>query len=323
MSGLFFETPLAALVVLAALLPLAALRVVERRGRGVRLALGLPEPGRSGALTLALCFVLVATLLALAAAQPVLRRTGERAVRTDVEAFVLVDVSRSMLAAAGPDAETRFERARVAVLRIRRGIPSVPTGIASLTDRALPHLLPTVDERVFGATLMRALAVDRPPPQNTGRRGTSLAALASVATQGFYPVDLERRLLVVLSDAESQPVDISRLRATLAGAPPLRVFLVRFWHAGERVFTVDGRPEPAYRADPASTAAFEALASAIGARAYGEEDLRTAIADVREAAGSGPSAPRRETRRELRLAMLAAAAALAPLAFVLWRRNRA
>ena len=78
---------------------------------------------------------------------PCCSRSEGREARTDVEALFVLDVSRSMLAAAGPDDATRLERAREAALELRATIPQVRAGVAGLTDRALPYLFPTLDQR--------------------------------------------------------------------------------------------------------------------------------------------------------------------------------
>ena len=73
-------------------------------------------------------------------------------VRTDAEAFVVLDVSRSMLAQSSLTRPQRIERAKAAAIELRRGLPDVRVGVASLTDRVLPHLFPSADEKVFEAT---------------------------------------------------------------------------------------------------------------------------------------------------------------------------
>ena len=40
-------------------------------------------------------------------------------------------------------------------------------GIASLTDRVLPHLFPSTDVDVFEATIERSMAIERPPPRSS------------------------------------------------------------------------------------------------------------------------------------------------------------
>ena len=101
------------------------------------------------------------------------------------EIVFVVDVSRSMLAGAGPGEPTRLDRARSVVLRIRQATPDVPAGISGLTDRLLPFLFPTVDADVFSETLERSVAADAPrrrtsrPWRRASRRSVRSAATAS------------------------------------------------------------------------------------------------------------------------------------------------
>src|SRR5207245_1127951 len=80
-----------------------------------------------------------------AGTQPTLVRRSQHHVRKDAQAWFVLDTSLSMKAAAGPAAPTRFERAQALAIRLRRKLGDVPVGIASITDRALPHLFPTAD----------------------------------------------------------------------------------------------------------------------------------------------------------------------------------
>jgi hypothetical protein len=132
-ASIVLLTPLAALVALAMLLPLAAFVIAERRVATVRELLTLPAP-RTGVDVAALAaLVAVVALLALAAAQPALSNTHSQRVRTDAEALFVLDTSQSMAASAGPKGKTRLERATAAAARLRAAVPSVPSGVATLT----------------------------------------------------------------------------------------------------------------------------------------------------------------------------------------------
>src|SRR5439155_8296475 len=93
-----FLSPLAALIALGVAVPLAAFAVVRRRAAQARAALGLPEPGRRERAAVPVALAAVAALVAVAAAQPVLHDERTRKVRTDAEAWAVLDTSRSMLA---------------------------------------------------------------------------------------------------------------------------------------------------------------------------------------------------------------------------------
>jgi hypothetical protein len=62
-----------------------------------------------------------------------------------------------MLASEGRGEPTRYERARAGATELQRGLGDIPVGLASFTDRVLPHLFPTVDERVFRDTAVNSI----------------------------------------------------------------------------------------------------------------------------------------------------------------------
>src|SRR4029077_1192606 len=93
--------------------------------------------------------VLAITLLGLAAAQPVVASPHRSTVRRDADVFVVLDTSRSMLASRAPATPTRFDRARAIARGLDKALPAAAVGIASMTDRVLPHLFPTVNRADF------------------------------------------------------------------------------------------------------------------------------------------------------------------------------
>ena len=107
-----FLTPLAGLVALLCLVPLAAFvraRVVARRRRA---AVGLSEPRRRAYLLPLAAVLAAAVALGLAAMQPVVSFDETRRVRTDAEAYIVIDTTRSMLARAAPGSPQRIARAK-------------------------------------------------------------------------------------------------------------------------------------------------------------------------------------------------------------------
>jgi hypothetical protein len=315
-------TPIGALLALGAALPLLALVLQQRRGDTIRRAVGLTEPSSFVRRLPLVAVGAVAVLLGFAAAQPRIEWTSTREARTDAEAFVVLDTSRSMLARSGPRAQFRFERAQAAALRIREGLLDVPVGIASLTDRVLPHLFPSIDDDVFVATLQRSIAVDRPPPRGSfSSTATQLEALEAVLTRRFFTRTASSRLLVVLTDGESVPVAGAKLGAAFRRPPGVATVFVHFWDQDERVYDA-GEVEPQYSPDPQARAILDGTASAIGGHVFAEEDLDAAIAKARELLGSGELEPRGERRHRLALAPYLSAAAFLPLLVLLWRRDR-
>lgn len=318
--SLSFLTPLGALFAVAALAPLVVLLARQRRGRRIRRALGLPPPSLASRLPLAVALAAVPGLLALAATQPVVETTQLVRERTDAEVFVAIDTSRSMLAAPGPAGASRLERAREAALALRDAFPSVPIGIASFTDRLLPHLFPTTDRRVFAAVLDESVGIERPPPTFFfSERASTFDALAAAPANEYFSPAARRRLLVVLTDGE-----IRELELDLAGAfrrrPRVEPLFVRFWAEGERIYET-GVAEEGYRPDPASGALFTQIASQIGGRVHAEGGATGLHADVGELLGTGPTRARTLEGERRPLMPYITLAALLPLGLVLVKRN--
>lgn len=320
LGSLTLLTPSGALVGGAVVLPLVAVALAARRARAARAALRLHAP-RTGADAIALtALVAMFVLLALAATQPALSHDTVEHVRTDAQTLFVLDTSRSMAAASSARGRSRLTRARSAAAKLRASIPDVAAGIATLTDRVLPDLLPVADAASFDATLERSVGIEQPPPRSTGVRATTFTALAGIPASGFFESTAKRRTIVLLTDGESSPFDPSALGRALSD---VGVVVVRFWSAGESVFGPSGRPETAYRPDPAAPATLDSLAAATGGdRAYAESDLGAAAARLHSLLGTGPThAVVARARRETPLAPFVALAALVPLALIVVRRS--
>ena len=325
-----FLSPRGALLALLVLLPLAAFLAVSRRATRVRSALGVPELDDTARFVPLAAVVAVGVLLGLAAAQPLVQRTSERKVRSDAEAYVVLDVSRSMLARQGLRGTMRIERAKAEAERLRASLPNVRVGVASLTNRVLPHLFPSADEDVFRATLQKAVGVDRPAPgtgfiiapgQVGSRNTTSFTALAGLGTQGFFSPEAKHRVVIVLTDGESPEVGAGRVGASFRRAGIDAVF-VRFWGAKERVYT-NGSAEPQYRPQPESRAILASLAGATRGRAFDEGDAAAVERQVHADVGTGPAqAVQADRGSRLALAPYLALVAFLPLGLLLWRRDR-
>ena len=254
--------------------------------------------------------------------QPVVSFDETRRVRTDAEAFVVLDTTRSMLARTAPGSPQRIARAKAIATAVHAAVPSVPVGLASLTDRTLPHLFPSADGEVFSATLEKSIGIERPPPVHTFlTRVTNLEALSAVATQGFFSPTARRRVLVVVTDGESLPGSRALLAQLFKRPPGIQTVFVHVWGRDERVFR--GRtPEPAYKADPGARASLERLAFEVGGTVYGENELVAVARRVPQLLGSGPSVVQGERRRDIPAAPYLAAFAFLPVALALWRRDR-
>jgi hypothetical protein len=318
--GVSFLTPVASLFALLAAVPLAVYAGRRRRADRIRMALGLEGAGGRSWIVLAACLAAVPVLVGIAAAQPVVTSARTIPQRSDAEVFVVLDTSRSMLASEGSGEPTRFERARNEALALQRNLGDIPVGLASFTDRVLPHLFPTVDERVFRDTAVNSMGIERPPPSTSfGTNVTTLDALGVVPTQNFFTPGVKRRALVVFTDGESQPIS-GVLSSDFARKPLVHVTFVRVGNVHERIYA-SGVAEAGYKPDPTSSATLTAAAEAVRGRIVAEGDVGAVAAGVRQALGAGPTIDRRIEGSRRALMPLVALLAVFPLGFVLSRRN--
>jgi hypothetical protein len=198
-------------------------------------------------------------------------------------------------------------------VQLRRELADVPSGVATLTDRVLPDLLPNAGNDVFERTVRRAVRGDNPPPQTETETATSLGALGVLGTQNFFSPSARRRLVVVFTDGESRPYDVPATARALRRAPGVKTVFVHVWSPGEAVFGPDGRPEQGYHPDAASRTALSALAEAAGGTVVGEGSTARAAALARDALGVGPTREQGLAARTRTLAPWLALAALLPL----------
>jgi hypothetical protein len=314
-----FLTPLASLVALVVVLPLSAYALLEVRSRRVLRRLMLEPPALRSRLGVPAAIAALAGLLGIAAAQPVISGTRTRVGRADAEVYLLFDTSRSMLARRDAGAAERLERAKRLALHLRQSIADVPVGIASLTDRMLPHLFPTLDAEVFVTTLRDAVGIERPPPAGTEALATDYNSLADAGAYNYYEPSVRKRLLVIFSDGESRFFDEVVLGRTLRRAH-VHVLFVHVWDAREQIFLKPNTPDPAYRPDPQSRMFGQRVATAGDGEIVGEDEA-SVVGRTKAFLGSGPETKLREQRTRVSLGPYVALAALLPLSFVLLRRN--
>jgi hypothetical protein len=311
--------PAGLLLALGILPVLAALLAGERRSARVRRLLRLRAPERGWTVVAIAAVCSAGALLALAASRPVVNESRGRYLRTDTEAFFAIDTSRSMMAAASPTGVDRLDRAKQDAETLRKAIPDVPAGVASFTDRLLPNLFPTSDPEAFSATVERSVGIERPPPGGTALTVTTFDALAAVTKDAYFTPGRKRRLLVVLSDAESSDFDAQRLRNTL-GRAGIRTVLIRVGSRRERVFGSEGLPEADYRPEPTAPTV-ERFVGATGGRAFGEDNLAAAAARLRADAGRGARVRLGTETDSTDVAPYLVLAAFVPLGLLIFRRN--
>jgi hypothetical protein len=320
-ASLVFLTPLGILAALAGAIPLAGLALAARREQQARRLLRLDPPPRTGNLRRAAALVAVPVLLGCAATQPALRSTKRAHVRTDVQAFFVLDISRSMLASQSPGSPTRLARAKQDALELRDAIPQVPAGVATITDRVIPDLFPNPGRNVFAQTLDQAVQIEVPPPISSNVLATSLDAIGSLGTQNFFDRTARRRVAVILTDGESVGIDNESVAHALETAPGVKLVFVHVWAPNEKVYD-SGVAEQGYHTNPESGPALSELASAAGGHSFGEGSLGSAARALQADVGTGRTIVQGRTERTRTLAPYVALLALLPLLLVLPRIGR-
>lgn len=320
-----FLSPLGLAVCATALVPVGTLLVVALRQRRVAALLQLPQAGIGPVAGTAALAGGACLALGLAAGQPALEISETRQVRSESQIVFVVDVSRSMLASEGPGTQTRLDRARSIVGRLRAAAPDVPAGLSGLTDRVLPYLFPTLDPAVFEDTLRRSVLPESPPPEQVSAVATTFDPLAALTTNGFFSRSAKRRTCVLVSDGESRsstsdsdqglgdgagsplPLGFGALGGgsdglsadvsspgsalaghALAGVRGCRLVVVRVGGSADRIYAEGGRVEAQYRPEPTASAVVEQLATAAGGRAFTENEVPAASRAVRAATAAGP-----------------------------------
>jgi hypothetical protein len=318
--SLSFLTPLAALVGFGGVVVAGARVLARRRAAATAASLGLTPPG-GRALVIDLGLIgLAAALVGLAAAQPVIARSEDTRGRDGAEVLVVFDVTRSMLARRAPTEPSRLDRARNVAKQLRAGLPETRFGVASLTDRVLPHLFPTLGQNAFVAVVNRAIGIERPPPDRRSRRATAFNALGDLGRTAFFQEDSAVRLAIVISDGETLPVDLEALRDRLRNGHVTTMF-VQVWRGDEAVFDDRGNRDAAYRPDRTAGRQLRRVAGALEAPVFNEGDTAALVDAVRDRVGSGTLVPQGRQLVSYQLAPHTLIAAFVPLFFVLYRRN--
>ena len=315
-----FLSPFAATVGLVVALAVWARVAARRRAATASDALGLPSAGRAGFVVDVVLLGLVAALVAVAAAQPVVSRSEATHGRDGAEVLVVFDVTRSMLARRAPSEPTRLDRARALTKRLRASIPETRVGVASLTDRVLPHLFPTLGGNSFVSVVNRAIGIERPPPDRRANKATAFSALGDIGRTAFFQRETRQRVMVVVSDGETLPVDLEALRDRLVEGRVSTIF-VQVWRGDESVFDANGERDPAYRPDRTGGRTLRRVAGALEAPVLNEGDAEGLAAAVRERIGTGALVPQGRQVVSHQLAPHALVAAFFPLALILYRRN--
>lgn len=284
---------------LAVLVPLLAAMLEKRKRRRSGL---LPYdekrfwsrlPGPAETVWLGLTFAIIA----LAVARPAVAVEDVRTVYECAEVVVLVDNSKSELAAPAPNAPTRFERQQGLALTLRHAFPDCTWGLGSFTANATLRIPTKASLERFHAVLTRVIEIDEPPPKlqcrTEGCRTTTFDAFADVVTNHFFSSAKEgrQRILVVFTDGESAEFGLDRTARLLKQAR-IELLLVHVWEEDEYVFDENGEPFPDYEADPQSRVHMQELVDAMNelpgetsAALFDEQEAARIIATLHELIG--------------------------------------
>jgi hypothetical protein len=319
-SGVSFLTPLAGLFALTAMIPLAALFVMRRRTLRLGRLFTLATPGRRELVTAGVALALLPALVAVAAAQPVVIHAKAFTERLDAQVFIVFDTSLSMKARGGPDSPTRLTRAKEEANALIPKLGDLPVGVATMTDRVLPSLMPTTTTALALRTVNQSVRINEPPPgiRYHGRAST-LEALVPIVPDRLFPPGVKHPILVVLTDGEMRAPapftgDSFAQQITI---PPL---FVHVWAPTDHIYS-NGQVNQAYQPDPASARTLAHFASLTHGHVFREGDVGGLLDAIRAEAGSKPATTKLLGFSRVPLGPWFLLAGVVPLGFLFWRRN--
>jgi hypothetical protein len=319
--GVSFLTPLAGLFALTAAIPLAALLLMEGRTRRLRQIFSLATPKRRELVTAAIALALLPALVAVAATQPVVIHKQTLTERLDAQVMLVFDTSLSMSARRGPAAPTRLARAKQEARALIPRLGDIPVGMATMTDRVLPSLMPTTNIGVAFRTLDQSIWINQPPPSLPYQgRATPFQALVPVASDGLFAPDVRHPILVIFTDGEEHalpPFSSPESLAQQVAIPPL---FVHVWAPTEHIYT-HGHINPNYVPDPSSVRALTQFARVTHGKYFREGDMKGLLSAIRAEAGSKPATTLSLGYARIPLAPWFLLAGVVPLGFLFYRRN--
>jgi hypothetical protein len=294
---------------------------MERRSRVLGRLFSLRESTRREVGNMVIALGALPALLAVAVAQPVVVHRQLVTQRSDAEIFVVFDTSLSMSARSGPRAPTRLERAEHDLEQILPQLGDIPVGLATMTDRVLPNLMPTTDDALIERTIQQSIGINEPPPSRLYRgEATNLNALFPLPTYRlFSPSARKHSILVVFTDGESPPLKPGTGYA-LAEALTIPPLFVHTWAPNEHIYRND-RIDTRYQPDPQSESILQEFAQATRGKVFAETDLSGLVQAIR--AKAGPTRKRTTLLGYSRVALgpWFVLGGVVPLGFLFWRRN--
>jgi hypothetical protein len=319
--GVSFLTPLAGLFALTAAIPLAALVLMEGRTRRLRQLFSLAAPNRRELVTAAVALAILPALVAVAATQPVVIHKQTLTERIDAQVLLVFDTSLSMSARSDRHAPARLARAKQEARVLIPQLGDIPVGIATMTDRVLPNLMPTTNVGVALRTVDQSVWIDEPPPSLRYRdRATTLEALPPTASDNLFPPGVRHRILVVFTDGEEGALPPFTSLESLSQQVSIPPLFVHVWAPTERIYA-HGRIDPNYVPDPSSSRVLTQFAGLTNGKVFREGDVKGLLDAIHAEAGSKPATTMFLGYARVALAPWLLVAGVIPLGFLLYRRN--
>jgi hypothetical protein len=278
-------------------------------------------PRRRELVTAGVALALLPALVAVAAAQPVVIHQKVFAERRDAQVFILFDTSLSMSARSGPHAPTRLARAKQEVRALIPQLGDIPVGIATLTDRVLPTLMPTTTVALALRTVNQSVQINEPPPSLFYQgRASTLQAFVPIAGDNLFPPGVKHPILVIFTDGEERALPPFTDYSTLAQQITIPPLFVHVWGPTDHIYS-HGRLDPAYQPDPSSGPTLTHLAAMTHGHVFREGDLGGLLDAIRAEAGSKPATTKLLGFTRVALGPWFLLAGVVPLGFLFWRRN--
>ena len=293
---------------------------MERRTSRLRRFFSLKTPRRRDLAVVAVALAVLPALVAVAAAQPVVVHRQWVTERLDAQAFIVFDTSQSMSAQDGPNAPTRLARAKQEAMQLITRLNDIPVGIATMTDRVLPDLMPTLDLALIKRVVDVSVGINQPPPiEQYPGRATTLHALFPVSNDNLFAPEAKRRILVIFTDGEASPLPHA-LGYDIAQQLTIPPLFVHVWGPNERIY-IHGRVDPRYRPDPTSAAVLSQFAHDTRGQVFGEHDLSGLLRAIHSEAGTRPARAKTLGYERSALGPWFLLAGVVPLGFLFFRRN--
>jgi hypothetical protein len=303
------------------LIPLSAFVLIEARTRVLRRHFALKPPKQRELVTAAVSLALLPALVGIAATQPVLVHKAELTQRLDTQLFLFFDTSLSMSARTGPHGATRLARAKQEARALIPQLGNIPVGVATMTDRVLPCLMPDTNSALVLRTVDQSVQINEPPPsRNYHGRASTFNALIPLAIDGFFPTSVKHPIVVIFTDGEEQAPPPPIGQYGYAGDVTIPPIFVHIWAPTERIY-VQGHIDPSYRPDPTSGAVLTHFAALTHGHVFSEGDIGGLLGAIRAEAGSESETTKILGLTRIELGPWLLLAGILPLAYLLWQRN--